>query len=473
MYDNYVQKLIRQFAEDSQYRTALTIYDGAELVNVTYAELAEEILRAAAVLKAKSITGKHIALVGANSKEWIVSFLAIAANGNVVVPINPAMPRELTLSQCEMADVFAICGDGLDIEPFQGDIQCLEYGMLQGVEIMKLDEIVSAEASDLAMLLFTSGTTGESKAVEITYGNMESCLRSDDAVFGEKVISRIMSVLPMFHIAGVRGTLAMLCRYKTVCIGRGVMYLFRDMPKLLPDYVLLVPMMVDSLVKIVRHTPKEDVEKFLGKNLKRICVGGAMVNPEDCRYLMAEGFELDCGYAMTETTGVGTWGKWDDAHFNTVGKLSSELECKVEEGELLFKGPAIMKGYYKDPQATEKALESGWFHTGDLGFFDEDEYCYLTGRKKNLIVMDNGEKINPEELEYYFQKHSAVQECMVCYCDGVLCVEFCTTDPDAAAELVEVYNEKMPRSHRIHRITYRDEPIKRTANGKIIREDKR
>ena len=144
----------------------------------------------------------------------------------------------------------------------------------------------------------------------------------------------------------------------------------------------------------------------------------------------------------------------------------------MEEGELLFKGPAIMKGYYKDPQATEKALESGWFHTGDLGYFDENGYCYLTGRKKNLIVMGNGEKINPE-LEYYFQKHSAVQECMVCYCDGVLCVEFCTTDPDAAAELVEVYNEKMPRSHRIHRITYRDEPIKRTAIGKIIREDKR
>ena len=469
--NNYAQRLIRQFAEDRENRIALSLYDGTEILDITYCELAKEILGIAALLKDRGIAGKHIALIGANSKEWIVYYLAIVANGNVVVPINPGLPREMVLTQCQLADVFAICGDGEDLDPFRDDILCIEFEQPPIGKAMELDEIAPAEASDLTMLLFTSGTTGESKAVEITYGNMESSLRSDDGVFGERDINRIMSVLPMFHIAGIRGTFAMLHRYKTVCIGRGAMYLFRDMPKLLPDYVLLVPMMVDSLVKIVRRTPKEDLGKFLGPNLKRICVGGATVNAEDCLFLMSKGFGIDCGYAMSETTGVGTWGKWDDTHLNTVGKLSCELACKVEDGELLFKGPAVMRGYYKDPEATAKALARGWFHTGDLGFFDEEGYGFLTGRKKNLIVMPNGEKINPEEMEYAFQKYPAVQECMVSYCDGGICLNVYTHDPEAVAQLVEDYNIRMPLSHRIHLINYRDEPLKRTASGKIIREE--
>lgn len=472
MYNNYVQRLIRQFAEDPENRIALTICDDRQIIDVTYCELAEEILRAAALLRKWGIRKKHVALIGTNSKEWIVSYLAIAANANVIVPINPGLPRDLILAQCKMADVSAICGDKENIALLQEDLLCIEYEKLQGSEVMNFDDFAPAEASDLTLLLFTSGTTGESKAAEITYANMESSLRSEDAVFGESGINRIMSVLPMFHISGIRGTFAMLYRYKTVCIGRGAMYLFRDMPKLLPDYVLLVPTMVDSLVKIVRHTPKKDLGQFLGQNLKRICVGGATVDPEKCCYLMAEGFEIDCGYAMTETTGVGTWGKWSRTHLNTVGKLSGELECKVEDGELLFKGVPIMRGYYKDPVATAKILKDGWFHTGDLGYFDEDGYFYLTGRKKNLIVMSNGEKVNPEEMEHYFQKDSAVRECMVRYRDSGLCVDVYTDDPKAVARLIEDYNANMPLSHRIHRITYREEPIKRTASGKIIREEK-
>ena len=470
--NNYVQKLLRQFAEDRDNRIALSLYDGTQIVNVTYCELAKEILGVTALLRNRGMVGRHIALLGSNSKAWLVYYFAIVANGNVVVPINPGLPREQILAQCEMADVSAICGDGADISPFYNDLMCMEFEKPSADETMALEEIAPVGSSDLTMLLFTSGTTGESKAVEITYGNMESSLRSEDGVFQEQGINRIMSVLPMFHIAGVRGTFAMLHRYKTVCIGRGAMYLFRDMPKLLPNYILLVPMMVDSLVKIVRRTPEGELENFLGRNLKRICVGGATVNPDDCRYLMAKGFEIDCGYALSETTGVGTWGKWDDNHLNTVGKLSNELECRVEDGELLLKGPAVMKGYYKDPEATARALENGWFHTGDLGFFDEDGYGYLTGRKKNLIVMSNGEKINPEKLECYFQKASFVRECVVSYCDGVLGVDVWTNDPEAVAQLLAEYNTKMPLAYQIHRVTYRNEPIRRTAIGKIMREEK-
>ena len=245
-----------------------------------------------------------------------------------------------------------------------------------------------------------------------------------------------------------------------------------SMPALSPDYISLVPMMADSFVKIVRRTPWPDLRKnYIGTRLRRVCIGGATVDPDSCRVLLDTGFTIDSGYALSETTGVGTWGKWDQAHFNTIGKLSDELQCRIVDGELQFKGPAVMKGYYKDPEATKTAIEDGWLHTGDLGFCDADGYYYLSGRKKNLIVMPNGEKLNPEEVEKQFERCDAIKECLIRYSDkdNMLCLEVYTDHKETVAQLVEDYNEKMPLAFQIHRILYREEPLERTASGKIKR----
>lgn len=468
--------MLEQFAADDQNRIALKLYNGKQTADIFYAELAERILTAAGWFADNGSTGRHIALVGANSPEWIVSFFAIAASGNVVVPLNPGMPEEMLLSQCKQADVSVICGDSRDIAVFAEAYPCVSYDMLRDGVPMQLQNIACPTPEALTVLLFTSGTTGKSKAVEISYANMESSLKSADGIFSEPDINRIMTALPMFHIAGIRGALAMLCRFKTLCIGRGIMYLFRDMPALMPDYILLVPMMVDSLIKIMkRTTPSQLKEKYIGANLKRVCVGGAAVDPDSCRYLMENGFVIDSGYAMSETTGVGTWGKWDEAHFNTIGKASDELQCRIVNGEIQFKGPAVMKGYYKDPEATAMVLEDGWLHTGDLGYCDEDGYYYLNGRKKSLIIMANGEKLNPEEVENQFANCDAIEECQIWYHDGdsVLCLEVYGNDREAVGKAVEAYNERMPLSHQIHRIIYRKEPFGRTASGKLIRKERR
>ena len=472
---NYVRSMITQFAEDDQNRIALMVYDGRQITEVTYRCLAEKILRAADFFRSHGLSRRHIGLIGGNCYEWIVAYFGIVASGNVVVPLNPTYPIENVMAQCGLTDVSVICGDHQDISALTADYQWFGYDKLTSETPMKLEEIASPGREATVMLLYTSGTTGESKAVEITYANMESSLKSADGVFEEPEINRIMMALPMFHIAGIRGALAMLHRRKTLCVGRGVKYLFRDMPALLPDYISLVPLMVESLVKIIKRTSRANVEtNYIGPNLKRICVGGASIDPDSCRYLMKEGFCVDSGYALSETTGVGTWGKWDDQHIGTIGKLSRELQYRIVDGELQLKGEAVMKGYYNDPEATQTAMEDGWLHTGDLGYCDEDGYFYLTGRKKSVIAMPNGEKINPEEIEQYFNNCDEIEECLIRLDDNdqTLCIEVFANSADVVRDYIKQYNERMPLSHNIHKVVYRDRPLERTTSGKLIRKER-
>ena len=469
---NYTLDLISQFSGDSCGRIAFELFDGKQVTQIHYTAFAEDILRAVSFFAERSITGSHIALLGANSYAWVVAFFAITASGNVAVPMNPHISPELLLHQCRKADVSAICGSGPFATTLSEAFPCYAYSELTGSQKFPISALKDMSPCATSVMLFTSGTTDENKIVELSNENMCSSIRSDDGIFSAPEIQKIMLVLPMFHISGLRGTLAMLARFKTLCIGRGSMYLFKDLPVFSPHYALLVPMIVDSLTKLLKHLPQNHTaQTYLGTNLRRICVGGASANPEHCRYLMEQGFVIDGGYAMTETAGVGTWGQWDDAHFNTIGKLSSELQCRTEGGELLFKGPSIMKGYYKDPEATAAIIQDGWLRTGDLGHRDEDGFYYLTGRKKNLIILPNGEKINTVELEQFFTTCPAILECRAYSKGSVICLDIYTEKSQEALAFVDSYNSAMPLSFQIHKAFCQDTPLAKTDTGKIIRKE--
>lgn len=469
---NYIQKLVDQFAKDNKTRIAFKLYDGKKIKDINYKQFAEDILCATSFLKEKAIVKEHIALIGTNSYEWLVTFFSIIASGNIAVLLNQDLPKYVQKKQCKLADVSVVCGDKALIDNLVDTGLEIPYENINGKEPISIQDIEDGAKEDTTILMFTSGTTEKSKIVEITYENMYSSVTSMDNVFSLAETEKIMTILPMYHIAGLRGVLAMLYRYKTLCIGRGVMYLFKDMQIFSPSYIQLVPMIADSMVKIMKHTPQRDVrEKYFGKDLKRICIGGATVDTSVCKYLMEEGFIIDSGYAMTETTGVGTWGQWDEKHFNTIGKLSGELECKIEDGELLFRGPSIMKGYYKNKEETEKTVKDGWLHSGDLGFCDQDGYYYITGRKKHLIVMKNGEKVNPEEMEAYFKTCEAILECFVYYNGSVICIDLYTKNEESARKFIEEYNAEMPLAYQVRKIKYCSEPLKKTGSGKMIRKE--
>lgn len=469
---NCIPELIEQFAAPHNAGIAFDLYDGNSVTQISYQQFAKDIFRCVHFFQKHKIAGTHIALIGDNSYEWIVTVLAVTATGNTAVLINPSLPSDLVHHQCRMADVSIIICDEPLSNRLSAFLPCYSFSSLLHTESCPVSRLPASHYADTAVMLFTSGTTGQEKIVELSYENITSCIRSADLVFSEPGIEKIMSVLPMFHIAGLRGVLSMLYRSKTICIGRGVKYLFQDLPVLSPSYILLVPMISDSLVKLLQRMPAEKTpQKYLGANLKRICLGGAAPNPAVCRYLLEQGILLDGGYAMTETAGVGTWGQWDENHFNTIGKLSSELQCRIEDGELLFKGPAVMKGYYKDPDATAMVLKDGWFHSGDLGFCDEDGYYYITGRRKNVIVMSNGEKINPEEAEQQLMTCDAILECIISYKNDVLCLEVYTKDTEAVKAFLQNYHIGMPRSFHFQKVSFFSAPFRKNSTGKIIREE--
>ena len=180
---------------------------------------------------------------------------------------------------------------------------------------------------------------------------------------------------------------------------------------------------------------------------------------------------MEVGYGMTETTGVGTWGRWDEAHATSVGKAYGNFQCRIHEGEILIKGPFVIKGYYKDPEETEKITDNGWIHTGDMGRCDEDGHFYITGRKKNVIILSNGENVNPEELEEILYRCPAVQECMVYGIPKGICADICTKDPETVSAYVKQYNLQVPLYRQIFKLNCTAEPLEKTGSGKIKRKE--
>lgn len=473
MYErNCMQQLIVKFQTAPQDQIAFIMYDGADLSHISYSALAQDVLQSAGFFMDSGISGKHVALIGPNSYQWLIAFLAITATGNVAVPMNCGLSSSILIHQCNTSDVSHICGDPDYFSDMTSLFPCFSFSEIKGRRIPTLAELPPCPDERTAVLVSTSGTTGKSKLAMLSYSNMESSIRSPDGFFTTSRAERYMTVLPLYHVSGLRSVLAMLYRLKTLCIGRGLSHLFQDMAVLSPSDVLMVPMMVDSLVKFLKHLPMEVVRaKFVGQNLTRICVGGASVDPDACHFLMERGFTIDSGYAMTETTGVGTWGEWNLSNSGTIGKLSSELQCRIEAGELLFKGPSIMQGYYKDPAATAAAITDGWLHSGDLGYCDAQGYYYITGRKKDLIVLSNGEKLNPIELERYLRQCEAILDCRIYCSQDTICLDVYTKNIGEVQAFLNHYRQSMPTAFHIHKVNYLEKPLTRTSTGKILRRE--
>lgn len=459
---SYINSLLEGFAALAEH-PAFSLYDGKQVTNVSRGAFLEDILQAARCL---STRGKHIALIAPNSYRWLVSFFAIAATGNTAVLLNPALSPEMLASQCRHTDVSLVL-DGNSPSP-----ELPALSLSRGSQPLSLDELPCPDAGDTAVLMFTSGTTGKSKAVELSWGGMAAAITHPEGFFSGPGLERPLLVLPMYHIAGLRGVLSLLSRGKTVCMGRGPMHLLMDMPILAPTQIQLVPAMAESLYKLLRRTTSaEQRHKYTGPNLRRIVIGGADAKPNVCRSLMDMGYSVESGYAMTETGGVGTWGIWDEDHRGAIGKPSGDMECRIENGEILLRGPSQMKGYYHDPEATAQVMKDGWIHTGDLGHCSDDGWFYLTGRKKNVIILSGGENVSPEELEAQLSRCDAIAECLV-YGDGKgICADIYSRDSQAAADFIRAFNREQPLYRQIYKVNFSAVPLPKNGSGKLIRKE--
>lgn len=474
--NGYIKQLMLSFAEENGKSIAFSLYDGKQITDVSYRQFLKDVLSAAGYFFCEKISRQHIAIVADNSYEWIVTLFAIISSGNTAVLLNPALPNDILLLQCKKTDVTIACVENMDSSNLRltlpNRIKLLPFQEISNAEPMQISEIYTTTVSQTIIMMLTSGTTGSSKAVEFTSENLQSNIASMEGIYVYPGMERVFSVLPFFHISGLGLIFQIMQHFHTLCLGRGTKYTFADMAALNPTNISLVPSILESIVKIYKQTKNpEERHRFFGTNLQRISVGGATLKPNVLRFMMDQGVLIDSIYGMTESTGPCTWCVWNEDNVGSIGKPCDGTECRIEDGELLLKGPSVMKGYYKDPEETAKIIENGWLHTGDLAYCDENGYYYLTGRKKNVIILSNGENVNPEEIEAQFSKCPEILECLVYGDKKGICADVYAVNESAATDFIKKYNEEVPLYRQVYKVYYSSAPLEKTGSGKIKRKE--
>lgn len=471
---------------------------------------------------------QHIAIIGDNSYAWVVTMFAILASDNVLVAIDKGLPEEEMRELLSFSDSSIVfCSDRYvtKIKGLRDRQEIILYpledperieegkGILSGGQTDSLELPLDTEAP--AVILFTSGTTGKRKAVVLSQKTLivNSVLDNENARFFHDVIL----LLPFNHCFGLNtANIPHLLSGRTIHINSGIRYLYRDLVRENPEGLLIVPAILENLYntmwrKIKENGKEEEVLRTIKENksnpdltleekreifrdelsifgtrLRTIYTGGAK---QDLRFRYGFGdfgIEVLEGYGITECSPVITnqpGGLWKEG---SVGRIIPGIDVKIDkpdrnkEGEICIKGPIVMLGYYKNEEATKETIRDGWFHTGDIGYLDDDNYLYITGRMKNLIILSDGENVSPEELEQQLTQYPLIKEAVVYARDGKIAVQIFPDQELAQQESIDHVqqsikdyvagcNLKNTNYKQISIVEFRDTPFLRTSSQKIIR----
>ena len=277
-------------------------------------------------------------------------------------------------------------------------------------------------------------------------------------------------VLPMFHLGAFIDLFSTTVMGWPLNLGNDIRNFYRDIQKMPSQVMSVVPMIMNSLHKDVMRGRRDRLGELW------VPIGSsAMFDPQVLLDMAHNGmFVIQC-YGATETCGAGIINfSQDEKHIGAVGQGSKLMDYKIEpDGELCMRGDCVMMGYYKDPEGTAEVIDKdGWVHTGDLARVDEDGYYYITGRKKNLIILDSGENISPEELEGMVEKCPAVQECIVKELGKKIgVVVYCEKEhQQTVRDFVTRMNRTIPLYKRIGVVEFSETPLPRNAAGKLVRK---
>ena len=481
VYDLVTLNMEQRFSE----RVALRFYDKETdtVTEVHYKDYARDIRRAVSYFQSTipDIKGKKICLLNKNCYEYAVNTFGIILAGGVLVLLNQHKSWDELSYELGLVEPAAILTDGDDYGTKE-QLQAAYGSILRPMDGFRAYEPVAEMPrcighDDLMILMFTSGTTGRSKGVMLSERNFFSVMRAHVQIGEhmmeykhdpELVVSQY-TVLPMFHLG------AFICLFSwahggwALNISGDIRNFYKEIQRMPSQVMAVVPVIMNSLHKDVMRGRKER----LGELWVPIC-SSAMFDPQVMLDMATNGMFVVQTYGATETCGDGIINYAQDAkHIGAVGQGNDYLDYKIEpDGELCIRGDSIMLGYYKDPEATAEVIDKdGWFHTGDLARVDEDGYYYITGRKKNLIILDSGENISPEELEGLVEKCPAVQECIVKEMGKKIgVVVYC---PQAEQQTVQDHitemNRTLPMYKRIGVVEFSAEPLPRNATGKLLR----
>lgn len=464
---------------------ALTDYKGATL---QYHDIARKIEKLHILFENSDVKkGDKIAVCGRNSSQWAVAFLAIITYGAIVVPIqNEFKPEQIHNIVNHSESKLLFVGDVVATEITPEEMPSLEgiiYLPDNSLVISRSEKLTYArenlnamfghrypkyfrpehvkyhvdDPEELAMINYTSGTTGFSKGVMLPYralwGNLDYLIDSVKPNIGKNC--NILSTLPMAHMYGLMTEFLF-----NIVLGNHIFFLTRlpsptliseALSEIKPDILYAVPLVVDKIVRkevfpyiqtnrarllmnmpVINKRIKEKVREFVlrkfGERPYEVVVGGAPLNKEIENFFISVGFPIAMGYGTTETAPLITFAHQDNYVAGSCGVAVKHMEVKVLSddpenvaGELVCRGINVMKGYYKNQEATDAVIDKeGWFHTGDLATMDADGHIFIRGRRKNMLLGPNGQNIYPEEIEDKLNSMAMVNESIVIQSDDKL-----------------------------------------------------
>lgn len=527
---------------------------GGPYRGVTYNEMKSDMDALGTALISMGLKGKPVAIIGENRYDWAISYLATVCGTGIVVPLDKELGAAELEQLVKEADVACIIYSAKYEAYFQemkrkGDTK-LRFLINMDLEIsdeerLALHEIIEAgrvllengnrdfvdaqiERDVMSIILFTSGTTGIAKGVMLSHGNIVEDLMAAPTLLQVVPEDVFFSVLPIHHTYECTcGFLMPIYRGASVAYCEGLKYIVKNLAEARPTIFLGVPLIFESLykkiwqnikksgkadtlkkvIKINSKTKKigidlapvffKQIHAVMGGRMKVLICGGAAIDPEILQGFRDLGINAVQGYGLTETAPICALNPDKYQKNDSAGYPPPGFELKIHEpnnegiGEICAKGGNVMLGYYKNPEASAEVLRDGWFHTGDLGYLDEDNYVHITGRIKNVIITKNGKNVYPEEIENYLGRIPYVEESMVWGKDSDETGEtliFASiradyeevqealgetyTDEQVAALIwkeIDLLNEQLPLFKRIRKIDVRKEEFEKTTGKKIKR----
>ena len=483
VYDMVTRCMEQEFPDNVAIRYVAE--GGKTVVEKKYREYAQDIRRMTAYLRAEvpDIKGRRIVLLSRNCYEYCVASFGIILAGGVLVTLNQKKTWDELEYELGLVEPALILNDGIDYG-CRAELEAAYGPKLRTMDCYK--ETAPGELTncvghdDLMMLMFTSGTTGRSKGVMLSERNMCASLHTYSEVAENWITDRLpadkklplshMTLLPLFHMACFVCVMSYPPAGWTLNLCGDIRDFYRDLGLMHSDVMASAPMLVETVYNDMK---RGRVSRLNG--LWDLCCSSAALDPKMLLELAQNGFVVNQCYGMTETFGDGILNFTQvEKHMSAVGKPDDHVQYKLDEtGEICIKGDCVMLGYYKDPEATAEVVDAdGWFHTGDLARMDEEGFYYITGRKKNLIILANGENVSPEELEKKLALCPAITECIVKEKGQKICaVIYCPEDKqDEVRAFVTEMNRSLPLYKRISAVEFTVEPLPRNALGKLLRK---
>ncbi len=498
------------------------------------------------------LKNKRIAVIGENRYEWEIAYLSIVCGTGIVVPLDKSLPQnelEKVIERSEVEAIFysekyenslkTIVGRGIgklktlismDLEHHTEGIYSQNELINEGKILVEKGEksFINAAIDNekMSIMLFTSGTTSDSKIVALSHKNLASNLMDIASSLDINADDVFLSFLPLHHVFECTvGFLFSLYVGAETVFCDGIRYIVENLNEYKVSVMASVPAIYERIFKIIRREIAgsknleeilENEEKYknssmeekkkvfknihdmLGGNIKLLISGAASLDKEIEEKYRNLGLNLVQGYGLTETSPVIGIGTKKYYKVGSIGKTVPSVEAKVIDcnkdgvGELIVKGPNIMLEYYKNEEATKNAIVDGWFHTGDLAKIDDEGYIFICGRKKNVIVLKNGKNIYPEEMENLVNKIEGVEESFIygkqlskdkenikiyakiVYDEEVVKNAYKVQSEkeihDEIAKKIREINSLMPKYKAIRGFTLTKEPLIKTTTNKLKRE---